>query len=152
VAALIVAGALFAVLRGDSGPRPAGDGARAAAAPVRRLAVDQTYMGVACRTPNSIACDRVGVAVWLPRPAQSLTATVSGRTVRLQVAPGTRFYQGFIHPAGLLTGAERIRPDRGLSFWESRNPATRTLRLLAHYRDRPDAAIVLRVPLSPGWG
>jgi hypothetical protein len=114
--------------------------------------VERIYMGVACRTPNSIACDRVGVAVWLPEPAQSLEATISGRVVRLRGPGRARYYEGFIQPAGLLSGPQRIRPDRGRFYWASRNPATRTLRLVAHYRDRRDAAIVLRVPLSPGWG
>src|SRR2546429_277960 len=39
----------------------------AAEAPAKRLLARSPYLGVACPTANSIACDRVGLAVWLRR-------------------------------------------------------------------------------------
>lgn len=40
------------------------------------------YMGVSCHLPNSIACDRVGLAVWLWRPA-TVSATIAGAPLKL---------------------------------------------------------------------
>jgi hypothetical protein len=55
------------------------------------------YLGLACIPP----CNRVGLALWLPRPARSVNATVDGHAVRLRTGPGTGayrarfFWQGF---------------------------------------------------------
>ena len=47
-------------------------------------------MGVACHVPNWIGCDRVGLAVWLRRPAIAVSATIPARpsnsTIRLGAA------------------------------------------------------------------
>lgn len=74
--------------------------------------VQDPYMGVACHIPNSIACDRVGLSVWLRRPAQ-VTATIAGAPLTLDdptwsyaVHRGRHsvyVYAGFLQPAGLLT-------------------------------------------------
>jgi hypothetical protein len=57
-----------------SQPRPA---------PARHAVfVQDAYMGVACHIANSIACNRVGLAVWLARPA-TVTATIEGASCRL---------------------------------------------------------------------
>jgi hypothetical protein len=45
---------------------------------------ESPYMGVACHIPNSIACDRIGLTVWLRRPALTVTATISGRSFALE--------------------------------------------------------------------
>src|SRR5438270_737090 len=41
------------------------------------------YMGVACHVANSIACDRVGLAVWLRRPAIAVSASIAGAILKL---------------------------------------------------------------------
>jgi hypothetical protein len=53
-----------------------------AAPPAPRLV--RVYAGVACREPNTIACDRLGLAVELrPRPRTAVAwSRVSGRRVR----------------------------------------------------------------------
>jgi hypothetical protein len=45
-------------------------------------------MGVSCPIPNSFACDRVGVAVWLREPALSVDAAIAGREVQLMIPSG----------------------------------------------------------------
>jgi hypothetical protein len=40
------------------------------------------YVGVACPTANSIACDRVGLAIWLRRPAARVNAVRDCRAAR----------------------------------------------------------------------
>ena len=70
-------------------------------------------MGVACGIPNSIACDRLGLAVWLTRRA-TVTATIAdGPPIRLDDPHWSYFvryhgqaihvYAGFLQPAGLTT-------------------------------------------------
>ena len=44
------------------------------------------YMGVACPQPNATACDRVGLAIWLKRPAISVNATIAGQPLKLDWA------------------------------------------------------------------
>jgi hypothetical protein len=69
------------------------------------------YTGVACPQPNAIACGRVGLAIWLKRPAISVNATIAGQALELnwfgeeRVAgnkPRTAF-DGYLQPAGLTT-------------------------------------------------
>ena len=43
-------------------------------------------MGVACPDANSIACDRIGIAVWLDSVPRRLVASVGGRSVALRDA------------------------------------------------------------------
>src|ERR1700675_4042654 len=90
----------------------------------------QPYVGAACSTANSIACDRVGVAVWLSKPAARLTATVAGQPIVMPAATppcttrqtprkircGTDFV-GYLHPAGLLHGPRRINTQGSNDYW-----------------------------------
>lgn len=83
------------------------------------------YMGVACATPNGIACDRVGLAIWLWHPASFVSATIAGRALKLDWAgdrpprfaphrPRTAF-DGFLQPAGLINHLH-TRPDATSGF------------------------------------
>jgi hypothetical protein len=120
------------------------------------------YVGVACvGHPNSIACDRVGVAVWLLRPARRVTATIGGRSVVLDDREWSgpkrhgnrRMFAGFLQPAGLLPGgALEVQPDAGRYFWEGSHPVSGLLRLVIAYADGRERATALNVELSPGWG
>jgi hypothetical protein len=125
-----------------------------ATAPVRPLFTREPEVGVACPgMPNSIACDRVGVAVWLARPAVGMTATVEGQPLRLR-RPHTAggWWEGYLQPAGLLDGALRVHPDRGRSYWQGSHPrdAHLTLRIMraSGAIDPASATVALR----PGWG
>src|SRR4051794_16823944 len=61
----------------------------ARSAPAQLALQRAPYLGVSCRTPNSIACDRVGLAIWLRRPVTRLTATINGRTVAMGLPCGS---------------------------------------------------------------
>ena len=114
------------------------------------------YTGVACPRANSIACDRVGLAVWLAQPAAGVSARLDGRPVVLSAAhlggrPHTDWI-GYLRPAGLLDGALRITPDRGRTHWEGAHP--KRVRLVVDVLRRDGSAVRTQttVPLSPGWG
>jgi hypothetical protein len=129
-----------------------------------RLA-QQPYAGVRCPGPNSIACDRIGLAVWLVKPALRLKATVAGKPIRMAIPARVRhqpgnyycarrcYFEGALHPAGLLkAGPLQIRPDAGTYHWEGRHPRRLRIRLVAFYRDGTSASTTVRVLLHPGWG
>jgi hypothetical protein len=129
-----------------------------------RLA-QQPYAGVRCPGPNSIACDRIGLAVWLVKPAVRLTATVAGKPIRMAIPSRVRhdpggyycarscYFEGAVHPAGLLKpGLLHIRPDTGKYYWEGRHPRTLRVRLVAFYRNGTSASTTIRILLHPGWG
>jgi hypothetical protein len=130
-----------------------------------RLAVGRVYMGVSCPRPNSIRCDRVGLAVWLPRRARHLDAWIAGRAVRMRwqstvdaVDYGAtkhrrlEYYEGFLSPAGLIDGPLHIRPDGGRYHWTGAHPRSAEVRLVGHYRGGRAARRTLSVGLPAGWG
>lgn len=70
------------------------------------------FLGLACGSAAG-RCDRVGVAVWLRRPARHVVAVVHGRRVRLKTGRGGsgayargRFWQGFFRDAYVSTLAD----------------------------------------------
>ena len=128
---------------------------RSGVAPARasRVLSRAPYVGVSCRRANSIACNRVGVAVWLKRPAVGVTATIEGRRLRLR-PPRSRegWWEGFLQPAGMLDGALRVTPDRGRYYWQGTHPrdvhvVVAITRAIAD-TDRTSVTVSLR----PGWG
>jgi hypothetical protein len=102
---------------------------------------NQPYLGIACRT-GGVACGRIGIAVWLSKPASSVSATLFDQTIRLTSKRGgsgtyryRRFWTGFVD-----ADPARAKPMR-------------------HYRLRVEATVAgvraraeKRVLLSPGWG
>jgi hypothetical protein len=114
------------------------------------------YAGVACPRANSIACDRVGLAVGLREPAAGVTARIDGQALGLNPAklggPRHTDWIGYLQPAGLLDGAPRITPDRGRTFWQGRHP--KRIRLVVDVLRRDGSTVRTRtqVTLSPGWG
>lgn len=118
-------------------------------------------MGVRCRTPNSVRCDRVGLAVWLAKPAQSLVAQIEGRSLDL-VSPGEFVpgkgtgWEGYLHPAGLLQPGEPLavtrEPGRPDDYWSGITPVAARVRLTATYGDGTTATKTVRAVLHPGWG
>lgn len=115
-------------------------------------------IGVACpAAPNSIACDRVGIAVWLAHVPKRVNAVIGGHSVRLRAAqPHSRdcpcFFTGYLQPAGLLDGALRVTPDAGRYRWYGRHPVTATMRITAITANGARAISTRRVELAPGWG
>jgi hypothetical protein len=140
---------------------PAGDpparatATRSSAAPERasRLLSRAPYVGVSCRRANSIPCDRVGVAVWLKRPAVGVSATIAGHTLRLR-PPRSRegWWEGFLQPAGMIDGALRVTPDRGRSYWQGTHPRDVHLRIAVTRASADTHRASMTVSLHPGWG
>jgi hypothetical protein len=116
------------------------------------------YMGISCSLPNSVACDRVGLAVWLRRPAV-VTATIDGLALSLNdptwsgADPTGRHptfrYAGFLQPAELTTRMH-VPPSSTLFVkWPLASPSV-WFRI-----DFGHGNVVLThktVQLEPGWG
>lgn len=116
------------------------------------------YLGVACPVPNSIACDRVGLAVWLRKPARRVSATIGRQRFALDDERWRRdtrgdAHIGYLQPAGLRgEGPLGVRvdepPDR-LTRADAARPLI-TLRItLAGGRT---VVTRTRAGLHPGWG
>lgn len=122
----------------------------------RRFLRRAPYLGVSCPQPNSIACDRVGLAVWLKRSAARVTAMVDGRALRLHAGGGggraPTYWEGSLQPAGMLQGLLMVTPDRGRHFWQGRHPKDSRVVIGIHWPDGSSDHASLSVPLRAGWG
>jgi hypothetical protein len=124
------------------------------------LFTQEPDMGVACRVPNSIACDRIGLAVWLRRPAIAVNATIAGSRLNLNdpawsgpLRNGRRsMFAGFLQPAGLLNGSLKVRPDHGRYHWIGSHPLFANVRIVADYGDGHTSSVSVRVQVRAGWG
>ena len=133
------------------------------------------YMGVRCPGANSIRCDRVGLAVWLKRPAGSVTATIAGAPLVLNhhddfLWPGDRphtEFDGSLQPAGIVSRlhvhvvpvhgklARQLRHDGvpvGRQAWFGEGSAGAPVQLTIHETDRRTVITHVYVGLRPGWG
>ena len=114
------------------------------------------YAGVRCPVGNSIACDRISLAVWLAGRPIRLIATIGGRQIVMQPpseAAGRSYWEGTLDHAGLLVpGPLHVTPDGGNSYWAGRHPRALVLSLSARYSNRLVAGARIRVMLRPGWG
>lgn len=159
----------------DGRDRVADEASPSAPAPVTLSLERKPYMGVSCSQPNSIACDRVGLAIWLRKPVTRLTATINGRRLALQLPcwnagngrsckaycqePGVRrdqpcstYYEGFLRPAGLLKGRLRYDQIAAATTGSAPRAPRAVVRIFARYRGGQTATARLRVALNPGWG
>ena len=150
---------LVAIPGGERQAVRSGQPAPVAADPARLLAKDP-YMGVSCGRPNSVGCDRVGLAVWTRRPASAVQATVGGRSLALDdrrwSGPARRgqrrMFAGFLTHAGLRrNGPLGVRVEGG-DHWTGVHPVDAPVRLTVTYADGSRRTAVVRVSLSPGWG
>jgi len=164
-AAIVVAANLAATgARRPGGPTVTSTLGRVAAfVPATRVLSQTPYLGVNCPVANSIACDRVGLAVNLRRPAVAVTATVAGWILPLtkrgdlpavRGRPRTEF-DGFLHPAGIAHHLHVI-PDGGPSSpnsWYGNTPQPQIdIRLLINYGQGNLVTTQTTVDLSTGWG
>jgi hypothetical protein len=156
---------------GSAAPQPP----RPDVIPASRVLSKAPYLGVSCPIANSIACDRVGLAVWLKRPAVSVTATIAGAPLALnQHGPQPdhlrlprRVFYGYLQPAG-ITSRLHIRPVEGneiitkhgrtrvvvrpqMWFGEG-NARAPLIKLTVHYSDGQTILTQRRVGLATGWG
>jgi hypothetical protein len=141
-----------------------------------RVLSQTPYLGVKCPVANSIACDRVGLAVWLKQPAVTVTATIAGARVALGwfgderlLSPGFghRQFAGYLRPAGIVSrlhirpvkgsvvvterGRTHVRTSREMWFGRT-NARAPLIRVTIHYADGRTLITQLRVGLSAGWG
>jgi hypothetical protein len=162
VAAMLLTAALIVgiLMNGDENPTPGGSAQPLRAAP-RQLLTRDPYMGVSCRTANSIACDRVGLAVWTRRSARAVRATITGRTIELNDPDWSqrprrglrRMFAGFLDQAGLRGhGPLAVQNENGRDRWTARHPVSASVQLVITYRDGTQRKTRLRVGLAPGWG
>ena len=135
------------------------------------------YMGVSCPVANSIACDRVGLAVWLKRPAVSVTATIAGAHLALSDHGDTRYqgdqprtaFDGFLQPANIVSRFH-VRPVKGNLVYTTHGhvrvavrprmwfgdagdyPAPVPVRLTIHEPGGRTVVTRADVGLATGWG
>src|SRR5438876_9941970 len=61
----------------------------------------EPMIGVACPGPNVTTCGRIGIAVWLTRPATTVSAELAGVRVRLHAGglggQRPKYWEGYIH-------------------------------------------------------
>jgi len=137
----------------DGGARACSTGL--AGLPWRRLLRREPYVGVACPRAGSIACDRVGLALWLAVAARQVTATIDGRALRLRPSRWRNRqapWIGFLKPAGLLDGELEVTPDRGRDLWAGRHPKTARVVVRLTRPDGTRAVTRVHVALRAGWG
>lgn len=117
------------------------------------------YMGVACGVPSSIACDRIGLTVWLRRPARAVTATIADRTFRLDdpTWSGARHhgqrtvFAGFLQPAGITTRLG-VTTEQG-TYWDGSGDGPDPLVVLTITQPgQPATEAWVNVHLMAGWG
>lgn len=119
--------------------------------PAADVLAQAPYLGVACSVPNAIACDRVGLAVRLRRPADRVLATVGGRRFALDAerwGDGTTRFVGFLQPAGLV---ERLGVPAG-DRWVGQGRPHVAVRLTVAVEGGRTVAVSTRVPLAAGFG
>jgi hypothetical protein len=111
-------------------------------------------MGVACHAGG---CDSVGLAVWLRRPAVSVSATIAGHRFGLttwqarQFMPSTprKMFVGYLSPLRLVTRMHLAGPP---SAWAAANSPSPLVSLRITYGGGRIDTTRLRIPLQPGWG
>ena len=116
-------------------------------------------LGVACRIPSWIGCDRVGLAVWLRRPALAVSATIAGSPLRLNdpmwsgpVRNGRRtMFAGFLQPAGITTRLH-VKPDPGTQSWIGSHQPAPTIWFRISYGHGEIIVTHEDVGLRAGWG
>jgi hypothetical protein len=94
-------------------------GCPAARAPRRLQSTAFPFLGIACRSPNSIACDRVGVGVNIDA-ATLVIVEVAGRFVTLSPpsdAPNDHLWLGYLYRAGLRHGPLDVHISPHATRW-----------------------------------
>jgi hypothetical protein len=165
VSAVAVGIGIVAGLAGNGSGSPSGKPSSAEAEAIAvapSTVLSQTpYMGVRCPVANSIACDRVGLAVWLRRPALSVTAVIAGARLVLDydgefrhIGDGPRtIFDGFLQPAGIVSRFHVHPVGRQMWFGDARHyPAPFSVRLTIHEPGGRTVITHTDVGLSTGWG
>jgi len=105
------------------------------------------YLGIACPGQNVTTCGRVGVAVWLRRPALHVDARLGGITVTMHAGGlggrGPTYWEGY---ASFRPGRLGLPPR-----WYGSNPAKWLLLRLTIRRADGAAHGAVRSVLHAGW-
>ena len=178
LAAATIAGIVAVIANVSSGSSEGRLGmarSNAAVVPPSAVLSRPPYMGVSCPVANSIACDRVGLAVWLKRPAVSVTASIAGARLTLDGsdmqssvprAP-RRAFDGYVQPAGIVSRLH-VRPVAGdvvyskhghvhvalrhQMWYGEGNTAPAPVQLTIQEVDGRSVITHVDVSLSAGWG
>ena len=121
--------------------------------PMQRLGAASTpFLGVACSGPNSTACDRVGIGVYLRRRATLVVAQIAGRLVTLSPPTADDLWLGYLFDAGLRHGPLKVHVPAGTSVWLGSPEVLARVRAVAFFPDGRAAARSATVLLHPGFG
>jgi hypothetical protein len=159
------AGAAWLGARGGGDGSPTGHQPQRAVTHVmpEQILAQPPYMGVACLKPNSIACDRVGLAVWTKDPVERVAASIGGRSFTLRFegccgpqTPSNRprqQFMGFLHHAGLRgTGPLAVQVENGRNRFTGLQAVTAPVRITVTYGDGSQQVTTVWLDLAPGWG
>ena len=176
--ALVTAGAITAIvsvmLSHSHGVAASSTAPRADEVAPSTVLSKSPYLGVRCSIANSIACDRVGLAVWLKRPAVSVTARIAGEPLNLDwfgeerriYGVARRDFDGYLKPAGIVSRLH-VHPVEGTKvltvnghtrlvnshqMWFGAGNAQPLVRLTIRYPDGRKVTTHLHVGLGAGWG
>ena len=121
-------------------------------------------MGIAtCRqaqsSPAPDTCYRVGLAVWLKRPAEAVRATSANgslalshtdhRWIPMTSSVQRREFIGFFKPAGIVPAAY---PSTNKSIHPAPGTPVAVVKLTIVNRQGRTLITRVRVPVEPGWG
>jgi len=112
------------------------------------------YLGVACPTGNSIACDEVGIGVRLRRRATLVVVQVAGRLVTLSppTDPRDALWLGRLFDAGLRHGPLDVHILRHDDLWFGTPEVLVCARATAFFPNGRAATRSATVLLHPGFG
>jgi len=122
----------------------------------RRLdASAEPFLGVACRVPNSITCDRVGVGVNAPGAATLVMVSVAGRWVTLSPptdSPRDHLWLGYLYEAGLRHGALDVGIRPAATRWFGTPEVEPAVTVEVLFGDGTVSTLTARGFLHPGFG
>jgi hypothetical protein len=156
-----VAGTVLIWWASGLGTTTAGGGARAVTVRSSAVLARSPYMGIAtCHqaqsSPAPDTCYRIGLAVWLKRPAEAVRATSANGTLALShtdhrwipltASVQRREFIGFFKPTGIVPS----------TYLRSNNVAPGTpvaaVKLTIVNSQGRTLVTRVRVPVEPGWG
>ena len=141
------------------GMTTAGGGAGAVTVRPSAVLARSPYMGLAYCHPDLNTCKRIGLAVWLKRPAAAVRASSANDTfalnrtdhrgIQMTSSAERREFIGFFKPTGIVRPAY-LRAD----FDIHATPGTPVAAVKLTIVNSQGRTVVtrLRVPVEPGWG
>jgi hypothetical protein len=161
-----VAGTVLIWWASGLGTTTVGSGAGAVTVRPSAVLVRAPYMGIATchqaqtsRAQDSTTCYRIGLAVWLKRPAEAVRATSANDTLALNrtnhqgiqmtsTVHGREFI-GFFKPTGIVPSAY---PRTNKSTHATPGTPFAAVKLTIVNSQGRTLITRLRVPVEPGWG